>query len=409
MPIGPLHYLSTMTDAVDDLRSAVAQAITDQLPADVDESQLPRDVAIHLTADRLVRDALAAGHAGNADITEVTAFGAGNTAMIVARVHANMAYVVKVDTSPTIVKEAHLLRRMATDPSLPVGTRAAFPRVFAIDDTPPLFGYLMELVEDAEPIHLSLRRQDSDAARLVTALWSSVLEPAYDATRSPRLAHNLHDDYFVRARSRLLAAAEAGALPKPDQPIVVNDGSKSVAFDGGWGDALDQAMRLLHDVRPSFGTWVHGDPNPENALWSKGSDGDVNFRLLDPKDWWTGDYLFDVAKLGHYAVITAPTEAGLLSVDHTTDLSRIEYDETSLAWGRSVERSLLDQVAAFAAKSGDEEWARRYLLAFGANLLGIAGPRAQKAAMTGDAAQADLTAVALGAGLMALGQADALK
>lgn len=396
-----------MTSAADDLLSAVAQAITVQISSDVDESHLPREVAIHLTADRLVREALAAGHAGTADISEVTAYGAGNTAMMVARVHARMAYVVKVDTSPSIVLEAHLLRRMASDPLLPAATRAAFPNVYAIDETPPLFGYLMELVEDAEPLNHVLRRKDPQAALLIEGLWNQVLEPAYAATRSARLAHNVHEDYFVRASGRLESAARKGLLPKPDQPIVVDSGARIVAFEKGWGPALGRAEALLHEVKPGFGTWVHGDPNPENALWTRLPGGGVSYRLLDPKDWWTGDYLFDVAKLGHYAVITAPTEAGEVdatSVD-TADGYAISYDESAFTWGRSVEQRLLDSVSDFADATGDVTWASRYQLAFAANLLAIAGPRAERALATGEPDQANLAWVALGAGLTALAAA----
>ena len=396
-----------MSSAADRLRSVVADAIAVQLPSEVDESQLPRDVAVLLTADRLVRDALSAGHAGAADVSEVLAFGAGNTAMMVARVHARMAYVVKVDTSPQIVQEAHLLRRMTTDRLLPAATRAAFPSVFAIDDTPPLFGYLMELVEDAEPIHHALQRHDPASGGLIRGLWEQILEPAYAATRDGRLAHNVHEDYFARARTRLRAAAESGALPAPECPLVVDDGVRTVRFRAGWGGALVEAETLLTRAKPGFGTWVHGDPNPENALWHPGPDGSIAYRLLDPKNWWIGDYLFDAAKLGHYAAVTAPTEAGEVEATATTTPDRVAlgYDSSALAWGRSVEADLLPAVGRFAEAAGDSRWQERYRLAFAANLLGIAGPRAERALAAGDEGQRRLATVALGAGLMALADA----
>lgn len=401
--IAVIRYRCPVTSATDDLKAAVAQAITIQIPADVDESQLPKDLAIHLTADRLVREALAAGHAGVADISEVTAFGAGNTAMMVARVHAQMAYVVKVDTSPSIVREAHLLRRMTSDPMLPAVTRAAFPAVFAIDDTPPLFGYLMELVEDAEPLHLALRRQDDSAPLLITGLWEQVLVPAYKASKNTRLAHNLHEDYFARARGRLQAAADADALPGGDVPIKIYDGSRNIEISG-WSRMLDHADKLLATVKPPFGTWVHGDPNPENALWFRQPDGSVGFRMLDPKDWWIGDYIFDAAKLGHYAVVTAPTEAGVIDgvMSRTEGKLEITYDSAAMAWGKDVEVQLLARVGEFANMAGDRDWEKRYQLAFAANLLGIAGPRAMKAKAERNSEQKLLATVALGAGLATL-------
>lgn len=64
-----LDYGTAMTSAADDLRSVVVHAINVQLPIDVDERQLPRELAPHLTADRLVREALTDGHAGMAEVT----------------------------------------------------------------------------------------------------------------------------------------------------------------------------------------------------------------------------------------------------------------------------------------------------------------------------------------------------
>lgn len=396
-----------MSATADELRVVVAEAIEAQLGDEIDEGELPRDLAVHRTADRLVREALAAGHSGDASVSEVTAFGAGNTAMVVARVSAHVAYVVKVDTSEALVREAHLLRRMRTDPALPAATRAAFPRVFAIDDTPPLFGYLMELVEDAEPLHLAVRRADPLAATLVSGLWKQVLRPAYEATKNARWAHNLHEDYFVRARVRLEAAARHGLLPSAEAPVRVDDGHAALELRGGWGPLLESAEEQLHLVKPTFGTWVHGDPNPENALWAKRSDGSIEYRMLDPKDWWMGDYLFDVAKIGHYVTVTAPVEAGVVAGSWSLSDrgASVSFDRSQLAPWAGIEQALLEQTSSFATAEGDPAWERRYALASAANLLSIAGPRAERAASTGADAQAQLAWIALAVGLQALAQA----
>jgi Phosphotransferase enzyme family len=391
------------------LRDAVAEAITAQLSGQIDESELPRDVAVRLTADRLVREALAAGHAGEAQVAAVQEFSAGNTAVLVARLDTRISYVVKVDTSEALVSEAYLLRRMATDPSLPSATRAAFPKVYAIDETPPIFGYLMEDLANYTPMNVTVREDPGAAADLLVGVWRDVLEPAYRSTRQARRAHELHDDYFGRALTRLAGAAAAGVMPKPDRPLVVEAGDRSFELPDGWGNALAAASDRLPEVRPGFGTWVHGDPNPENVLWSRKATGTFEYRLLDPKDWWTGDYLFDVAKLGHYVVVTAPCEAGLgaTTVTERQDSTVITMVSAGVEPARGIEAALLAEVGRFAEDVGDQNWASRYLLAFAGNLLAIAGPRAERALATGSPAQLNLAWTAMGHGLATISDYDA--
>lgn len=395
-----------MSTATGQLRQAVAEAISRQIPDSVDESDLPRDVAVRLTADRLVRDALAAGHAGDAEIAAVQEFDAGNTAVLVARVQTSISYVVKVDTSPALVHEAHLLRRMTTDPILPPETRAAFPRVYAIDETPPIFGYLMEDLNEFSPINRSLRGEPEHAKLLLRGLWSQILEPAYRTTRRVRLGHDLDDDYFGRACGRLDGAAERGVLPAADESLHIDTGATALSLPDGWGSALAAAGTALSTAKPGFGTWVHGDPNPENTLWKTGLGGDFVFRMLDPKDWWTGDYLFDVAKLGHYTVVTSAMEAGHVdsAARRSDDGWSISFDASAFAPGHEIEASLLGEVEKFASEVGDNHWRTRYRLAFAANLLGIAGPRAIRGANEDNARQSGLAWAALGYALTTLAQ-----
>ena len=219
-----------MSTARGRLQVAIADAISAQLNDEVDESVLPRDVAVRLTAERLVQEALAKGHAGDAELADVHGFIAGNTALMVARVNARMSYVVKVDTSPALVHEAHLLQRIAIDPMLPSSTRSAFPRVFAIDDIGPIYGYLMEDLEDYQPLQHALRQTQHHAGDLISALWETVLAPAYQASQRRRLAHALWDDYFGRALPRLNSAAEDGVLPAGDTPLVIHTRTESIAL-----------------------------------------------------------------------------------------------------------------------------------------------------------------------------------
>ena len=389
-----------MTNAVTSLANAVSEAIDQQL-GNVDELALPRDVAIHRTAERLVREALVRGHAGDAEVGSVERFGAGNTAMLVASVQTSISFVVKVDTSKALLNEAHLLQRIAGDPSLPATTRRAFPRIFAIDDVGPLYGYLMEDLSEHEPLHLALRRGDPGSAVVVERLWDDVLAPAYRATARPRLAPQLWEDYFGRAELRILDAAARGNLPEACEPVTLALDGSALDLPGGWGPLLISARQRLQSVAPAFGTWVHGDPNPENALWSPGTDGRLRFRLLDPKDWWTGDYLFDVAKLGHYAGVTLAAEAGQVVVETACAADGWHFAVSRLPeYGLAVEAALLARVELLAIELSDKHWRMRYQFARAANLLSVAGGRASRPELS--EAQLRLTHILFARGLAGL-------
>lgn len=157
-------------------------------------------------------------------------------------------------------------------------------RPVAIDDVGPLYGYLMEDLLEYEPLHLAPRRGDPGSAAVVEQLWDDVLAPANRATARPRLAPQLWDDYFGRAEIRILDAAARGNLSEAWEHVTLALEGGVLDLPSGWGHLLASARDRLQSVSPAFGTWVHGDPNPENALWSLGMDGELRFRLLDPKD-----------------------------------------------------------------------------------------------------------------------------
>lgn len=360
------------------LRSAVVAAIGRQLGS-ADGTDDPE--AQRATAHALVQEALATGGISTVNLAEVEQFTAGNTAMLVARVNTDLSFVVKVDRSPDLISEAYMLRRVGSDPSLPGATRRAFPRVYAIDDEPPIYGYLMEHLSGFTPLHTSMATIGAAGMRKVVGeLWDSVLEPAYRATRSTRVVPNVDEDYFVRARHRLAEAASLGLLPGPAEPMRIEAGVATSSVPNGWGGVLTAASVALADVRPTFSTFVHGDPNPENILWRRDDDGTPSFRLIDPKTWWIGDYLFDAAKIGHYLSVTLPVEQmGQEARWHREGSDHvISYDRDALADFRALDGDLLAGVERFAEDPelpDCREWRTRYQLALAANLLGIVGPR----------------------------------
>ena len=250
---------------------------------------------------------------------------------------------------------------------------------------------------------------DAECIGLIESLWTTVLAPAYVATRKRRLAPNAVEDYFVRAGERLTAASEAGLLPPGDAPLVVRNGTSPLIVKRGWSDVLARASERLSAVAPPFGTFVHGDPNPENVLVRRHGDGRLEFRLIDPKDWWTGDYLFDVAKLGHYIMVTSPVEHHRVMAEISIAKSAtISYDAAALGRQRLVEAALLACVEKFACDEvlpDCDAWRTRYALAVAANLLGIVGPRLERAESENQPRHRHLALVALGEGLHAVERA----
>jgi hypothetical protein len=170
---------------------------------------------------------------------------------------------------------------------------------------------------------------------------------------------------------------------------------------------IDRAARRLDDVRPRFSTFVHGDPNPENVMWRSDPSGNFTFRLIDPKDWWTGDYLFDVAKLIHYIRVTSPVQHLRLATEHVVDgtVSFYRYDAGPLDPHHDAVTQLVDLVGTFAGDNAHPDvsgWRVRLDLAIAANLLGIAGPRLMAAAQASNDADRHLGIIALGEGLSML-------
>ena len=374
------RYIRAMP-ATPSLRSAISDAIQELLHFDGEEKTSELEESARDTAERLLEDALVSGEIQSAEVADLRSFSAGNSSMMVARLESNLSFVVKIDRNPDVVAEAEVLRRAAGDPSLPEDTRNAFPRIYAIDRIGPIFGYLMEDLSQYTSLHMTISKPDSDVINgLLADLWSSLLEPAYRATRTTRLTPNVAEDYFRRAERRLSLVVNQGVLPSPSESLVVDCGDEVLELRDGWGRQLELGIQALHAVQPTFATFVHGDPNPENVLWTE-DNGRRSFRLLDPKNWWIGDYLFDVAKLTHYAKVTSPVEYRGVQAKQSSDAGKttITYDRAHLA-PDGMESQFLEVVRAFAESDEvrDPYWRPRYHLGVAGNLLSVAGARLAK-------------------------------
>jgi Phosphotransferase enzyme family len=397
-----------MSTLYEQLRSSVAEDIRSQLGSLEVTRGGAVDAEIKALADELVKQALLAGHLGSISVGPPDKLDGGNTALLVGSLTATLGYVVKADREQKVVAEAHLVQRVKTDPSLPADTREAFPLIYAIVDAGPLFGYLMENLTDYTALHKTLPVSTDDASDVLNVLWRKILRPAYQRTRTRRLP-SIVEDYIGRVQERFSEALKEGLIPAADAPLCIEAGEEQVKIPGGWGPLLEQAGEQVAALAPAFGTFVHGDPNPENILWRKDGDGDVVVRLIDPKEWWTGDYLFDVAKVGHYLRVTGPVEQQKLTA--TCDLihgtTRVVYDANALRIHNVVESRFLALVENFADDQGegpklDPTWRERYEFAIASNLLGIVQARARRGRDENEDTQRKLAWIAFGEGLRLL-------
>ncbi len=272
--------------------------------------------------------------------------------------------------------------------SLPERFRNAWPVVYAVRNRPP-YAYLMEYFPSADgwqsledrfyPKPGALPIPDAQAVRLVNTVLD-ILFMGYDASWDERTLPSLNADYVSRIQTRLVAAANLDPRFR-SQPLSIN----GTPFEPwkAYLDLLTESASFLGTITPPFSTVVHGDPNPGNLLLRTDSST-VEVKLIDPKEWQTGDYLFDIAKLTHFVEATGPIEKPHpdmpLSVSYTDNdgSAELAFRFGLPTWTRPVVDACLSRAEIFAAKRGDKHWAARYELGMAANLLGLPEGRLKK-------------------------------
>jgi hypothetical protein len=200
---------------------------------------------------------------------------------------------------------------------------------------------------------------------------------AYESSRTTLTKPNLVALYVGRIEERLQAAAKLDTdfAKILNRQLIINDEE----FDTPWS-YLEVIASRLQTWEPSFTTFVHGDPNPENVLVKEGAAG-VEVRFIDTKEWPAADYLFDVGKLLHYLAVTGPAERGAEKSTASVDAaaSTIRY---ALPFYGAVAKFIAhaeERLARFAIqKLADPQWEARYALSMASNLLGLPAGRFEK-------------------------------
>lgn len=338
-------------------------------------------------ADDLVRQALASGLQLSTREIKHKKLSGGNTAEFVGEISLNLPFVFKIDSeSRKLALEGGAIQTIKGNDKLPQKYRDAWPHVYALRTIPP-YAYLMEFFrrEDGwlslENILYSNDKQVELNHHYVVRLINSVLDILFDgytASVNMRLMPNINEDYIGRIVERLGAAAAKDGRFEP-KAIVVN-GKKLKP----WTDyikIIESNGQKIGSLNPKFTTVVHGDPNPGNILL-KVEISEVSMKLIDPKDWVTGDYLFDITKITHFidgtGAIEYSLEADNCAFEKGETHNLLTYNIKHRIWASPFIEACKNRVSQFAEKHADRNWEIRYQLGMAANLLGLPANRIDK-------------------------------
>ena len=315
--------------------------------------------------------------------------GGGNTAEKVAIMTIASQFVLKADSKDQkLVREAKVMQQIRGDMDYPQKFREAVPVIYAVRETPP-YAYLMEyfprsdkwrsLEDRLYPPADRPQATQADAVRLMDAALD-ILFAGYSAKQDNRRPPSINVDYVGRIRDRLTKVASIDDR-FASRPLVIN----GTPVDA-WGNYLDLLANNENELRslgPDFSTVVHGDPNPGNIMLSSDVSS-IQVKLIDPKDWGQGDYLFDIAKITHFLLATGPIEkpasGGPTKATYFYEdaIANLSYEVNRPDWTHMLVEACLNRAGQFAEEHGDEQWRARYELGMAANILGLPDGRLQK-------------------------------
>jgi hypothetical protein len=271
---------------------------------------------------------------------------------------------------------------------LPASLREALPTVYAIKDDRPPYGYLFQFFRGYENLADLIFNAGSTRYPCERALGRAMdlLFGAYQATAGA-LDFPLRPDpsklFLERIRERVAAARRDPEFDQlARQPLRFHN--VQVPSLAECLDRLEAGWELFAPrVAAPFATFTHGDPHPENIL-VRITPAEVTIRLIDPKEWGWGDYVFDVAKLTHYLKFTGPAEKWTTplraSLTKNGAVTEVTFSGGGPSYAEQLATDVLERAAGFASATTplDTNWRERYQLAFAANLLGLPATRLEK-------------------------------
>ncbi len=339
-------------------------------------------------ANELLNQAIKNGMTIDPALSSKNRLGGGNTAELVCQISLNLPFAFKFDQkTEKLTEEAKTMRRIKQDINLPPIFRDAWASIYAIYEQGPPYAYLMEYfppeagwrsLEDRLYNDSASAPSTSDVLRWMSSVLD-ILFTGYEHSVNKRSRPNLDEDYCSRIEQRLIETEryeylKLGTHYFESRPLVIN-GTRYRP----WRDyvaLLNRHAGFIDKITPPFTTVAHGDPNPGN-LMLKIELGSVTVKIIDPKDWTTGDYLFDVSKLTHFLRVTGPAEyaqGGVLPQvlgQEQEDGFHIDYTLAQPSWTALAEEACLSRAAELAKNNHDHHWLARYELGMAANLLGL--------------------------------------
>jgi hypothetical protein len=155
-----------------------------------------------------------------------------------------------------------------------------------------------------------------------------------------------------------------------------------------YGSYLDAIIPKISSFQPPFSSFVHGDPHPGNIFF-KGEGGGIEIRLIDPKPWIWGDYMFDVWKLLHYTMVTGPREDSDsvdLRISENDTPPKVQYEIHRSGRAQAAVEIIRSRLQEFSSAHGDASYQRRLDLSLASNLLGLTENRLNREPPLEDAA-----------------------
>ena len=340
-------------------------------------------------ATELVKEALASGLPLQATALSGETLKGGNTAEFVGMISLSAPFVLKMDNNTKkLANEGLAIRSIKCNTSLSKEFRDTWPMVYAVRNQPP-YAYLMEIFPKANgwvsledrlyPVENDSAVGRNQGSRFINGILDILLD-GYKSSLDRRHHPSLMEDYVKRISERLIAT-EKKDVRFSSKGILVN--SEKLRPWKHYLNVLEQNASYLAQISAPFTTVVHGDPNPGN-LMLRASDSTLELKLIDPKDWITGDYLFDICKITHFIEGTGPVEkpadgvpveASFISGEEQNQLT---YNINPPKWTSTLVEACLERTKDFASNHGDHYWEKRYALGMAANLLGLPANRLEK-------------------------------
>ena len=375
---------SNLADLLEPIIEASKQSSRKMMLSITDASESYRPLAESMAKD-LLSEALSNGISDVDTGTTLSELSGGAASDFVFRVRSNVSVIIKVQRDIKLKNEAVFLKGL--QPEVPSATAwgSLFPRVLAMQVDSQPYAYAMEdfrqedgykdlskwIFEDK----LLPEARIAQSKSLLSAVLARI-QPIYLESRDTNSKPNLEGDAFLgRIRSRMI---EAEKLDDGFAAELVQADSDSL-YSWRWQlHEIEKRRPQAEALLPNFQTAVHGDSHPGNIIirLQPAGKGDykTEIRLIDPRGWQLGDYVFDFAKLAHYLILVGPVERWSVGADCTYATSaktlRVDSLPEIAAWLFDLEKMISNAAKSLGESMGDPGVEARYELAMASCFLG---------------------------------------